>query len=103
MPIPAIKTCAVCGRAIAPDALYYRFALTLQAEQDVLGGGAGTPGAESPEEELTALLKRLEDSPDSAEAWEEQVHWERGGTVCTACRTVVVRLLTPPPGPERPH
>lgn len=103
MPGPRPKTCAACGRNIPPEALYYRFTLTLQGEQDVIGPSPA-PGAHGGEDELAALLKRLAEGPDSAQEWEEQVHWERQGTVCGACREVVVRTLSAPPEPPRgPH
>jgi hypothetical protein len=100
VPGPLPKTCAACGGAIAPHALYYRFVLTLQAEQDVLGGASGASAGT--DEELSALLQRLEAGPESAQDLEEQVHWERGGTVCAACRAVVVRVLSPPAS-VKPH
>ncbi|MET0401664.1 MAG: hypothetical protein ABW123_04635 [Cystobacter sp.] len=103
MPGPRPKTCAACGRDIAPEALYYRFTLVLQGEQDVIGASS-VSGPEGGEEELAALMKRLEAAPDSAQEWEDQVHWERQGTVCGACREVVVRMLsTPLAVPRGPH
>jgi len=93
---PRPKTCAACGRDIAPDALYYRFTLILEGEQDVIG----TSSEHDPEatgDELAALMKRLEEGPESPQEWEEQVHWERSGAVCAACRAVVVRTLSTPP------
>ncbi len=80
--------------------MYYRFTLVLEGEQDVLdtprGGGTGS-------DELSALLKQLEASPESSQALEEQVHWERAGVVCAACRTVIMRALAPPSDPAGPH
>ncbi len=79
--------------------MYYRFTLVLQGEQDVLD----TPGGGSADE-LSSLLKQLEESPESPQELEEQVHWERAGVVCSACRSLVVRTLSsPPPGPVGPH
>ncbi len=96
---PAPKDCATCGRHIAPSEVYYRFSLVLQVEQDMLGtlGGGGS------EEELAAVMKQLEESPESPQELEEQVHWERSGMVCTACRALVVRTLTPKPAAAGPH
>ena len=79
--------------------MYYRFTLVLEGEQDVLdpsrGGRAG--------EDLAALLKQLEEGPESPQELEDQVHWERSGVVCAACRSMVVRTLSAPPEPSRPH
>lgn len=96
---PRPKACATCGRGIAPSEVYYRFSLVLQVEQDMIGnlGGSGS------EEELASLMKQLEESPESPQELEEQVHWERSGIVCTACRSLVVRSLTPKPGTAGPH
>ncbi|OJT24254.1 hypothetical protein BO221_13830 [Archangium sp. Cb G35] len=90
---PRPKTCAACGRGIAANEVYYRFSLVLQGEQDVLGPSGGS----SSEDELAALVKQLEESQESAQELEEQVHWERSGVVCSACRSVVVRTLSAPP------
>lgn len=95
---PQPKSCSTCGRDIAPGEVYYRFTLVLQGEQDVLEGSAR--GAE---EELGELLRQLEQAPEDAQEWEEQIHWERSGVVCATCRSVVVRALTPPPGAAGPH
>ena len=99
---PAPKTCATCERPIASREVYYRFTLVLEGEQDVLNPSlpGGDPDAE---EELTALLKRLEAGPESPQEWEEQVHWKRDGVVCSACRTVVMRTLSTPPEAGGPH
>ena len=55
------------------------------------------------EDALAALLRRLEQGSESAQELEEQVHWERSGCVCPACRAVVVRTLSVPPDPAGPH
>ncbi len=96
---PAPRACATCGRGITPSEVYYRFSLVLQVEQDMIGtlGGGGS------EEELDAVMKQLEESPESPQELEEQVHWERAGVVCTACRALVVRTLTPKPAAAGPH
>lgn len=80
--------------------MYYRFTLVLQGEQDVLdaSGSGGTA------EELASVLRQLEEGPEDAREWDEQVHWERAGVICTTCRTVVMRALAPPsPGEGGPH
>jgi hypothetical protein len=98
---PRQKTCATCERGIAASEVYYRFTLVLQGEQDVLD----VPGRGAAEDELSSLLKQLEAGPESPREWEEQVHWERSGVVCAACRSVVVRTLAPPAvsGSDGPH
>jgi hypothetical protein len=96
---PRPKTCAACGRGIAANEVYYRFSLVLQGEQDVLGPSGGG----SSEDELAALVKQLEEGQESAQELEEQVHWERSGVVCSACRSVVVRTLSAPPEVAGPH
>jgi hypothetical protein len=91
--------CTTCGRGIAASEVYYRFTLVLEGEQDVLDtprGGAGS-------DELSTLLEQLEASPESSQALEDQVHWERAGVVCAACRSVVMRTLAPPSEPAGPH
>lgn len=96
---PRPKTCATCGRGIAASNVYFRFNLVLEGEQDVLDtprGGAGT-------DELTQLLKQLEANPESAQEMEDQVHWQRAGVVCAACRSVIMRALAPPADPAEPN
>ena len=97
---PSPKTCVACGRRIAPSELYYRFTLVLQGEQDVLEpSGSGDMA-----EELASIMRKLEEGPEDARAWEEQVHWGRAGVICTACRAVVMRTLAPPSSGETgPH
>ena len=98
---PLPKTCAACGRGIAAHEVYYRFKLVLEGEQDVLNpplSAAGNPG-----DELAELVRRLEEGPEDPRELEEQVHWERTGVVCSGCRSVAVRMLTPPPKAAGPH
>ena len=97
---PRPKTCAACSRGIAASELYYRFSLVLQGEQDVLGP---TGGGSTGEDELASLMKQLEEGQESPQELEEQVHWERSGVVCSACRSVVVRALSAPPEAAGPH
>jgi len=96
---PRPKTCAACGNGIAASEVYYRFSLVLQGEQDVLG----PTGGGSTEDELASLVKQLEEGQESAQELEEQVHWERSGVVCSACRSLVVRTLSAPPEAAGPH
>ncbi|HEX8701135.1 MAG TPA: hypothetical protein VF815_19980 [Myxococcaceae bacterium] len=96
---PSPKICAACGRSIAPRETYYRFTLVLQGEQDVLdASGSGGSAAE-----LAAILRQMEAGPEDPREWEEQVHWERAGVICSACRTVVTRTLAGPSGDAGPH
>ncbi|MFP2911575.1 hypothetical protein ACLESD_42420 [Pyxidicoccus sp. 3LFB2] len=95
---PRPKTCVACGRGIAARDVYYRFKLVLEGEQDVLDASGGGEG-----DDLAALVKQLEEGPEDPQELEEQVHWERTGVVCTACRSVVVRTLAPPLKPAGPH
>lgn len=103
VPGPPARTCATCGRPLAPGAPYYRFALVLEGEQDVLDPPELADSAEDTEQALARLMKRLEDAPESSEELEAQVHWTREGAVCPPCREVVVRLLTVPPEPAGSH
>jgi hypothetical protein len=93
------RTCATCGRQLAPSELYYRFTLVLEGEQDVLDptGRAGDPA------ELEAVLQQLKDGPEDARELEDQVHWERAGIICATCRKVVMRALDAPPGEAGSH
>jgi len=96
---PSPKSCVACGRSIAPSETYYRFTLVLQGEQDVLdASGSGGTG-----DELAALLRQMEAGPEDPREWEEQVHWERTGVICSACRAVVTRTLAAPSGDAGPH
>jgi hypothetical protein len=81
--------------------VYYRFKLVLEGEQDVLDTPQASGGGQ--EEDLDALVRRLEEGPEDARELEEQVHWERAGVVCAACRAVVVRMLAPPSEDAGPH
>lgn len=95
---PSPKTCVACGRSIGLSELYYRFTLVLQGEQDVLEGSGGGTG-----DELATILRQLEEGPQDPREWEDQVHWERSGVICTACRAVVLRTLAAPSGDSGPH
>jgi hypothetical protein len=92
------KRCATCGRSLSAPELYYRFTLVLQGEQDVLDAPGGEDSGS-----LDALLQQLEQGPEDAREWEEQVHWERSGVICPACRDVVRRTLTGPAEDAGPH
>jgi hypothetical protein len=78
--------------------VYYRFTLVLEGDQDVLGApGSGTG------DELATILQQLEEGPEDPREFEDQVHWEHSGVICSACRSVVMRTLAPPPGDAGPH
>ncbi len=95
---PPARTCAACGRTIAAGAVYYRFTLVLEGEQDVLDTPAG-----GTEDELASLLRQLAEGPEDARELEEQVHCERNGVVCSACRSVALRMLSTTPEVGGPH
>ena len=82
---PGPRTCAHCERPIAPTETWYRFALVLQGEAEVLDP---TPGAADEPEDLLAQLEAL----DSAEL-EAQVHEEQSGVLCAACRAELRAFL----------
>ncbi|MCP3101547.1 hypothetical protein LZ198_21975 [Myxococcus sp. K15C18031901] len=93
------RRCATCGRELAAREVYYRFHLVLQGEQDLVEVASDEDEGES----LEALVERLARAPEDPRELEEQVHWERSGVVCGACRAVVVRTLTPPTEGAGPH
>ncbi|MCA2976648.1 MAG: hypothetical protein INH41_22260 [Myxococcaceae bacterium] len=78
------RTCAHCERRIAPHETWYRFALALQGEAEVLDPGAIDTGVE-------AVLAQL-DAFDAAEL-EAQVYEECSGVLCGACRGVLRAFL----------
>ena len=81
-----MRTCASCQRVIEPGELYYRFAVALEGEQDVVDPTGGDAS-----DELKAVLSQVESGDPSQ--WEDQVHWERSGVVCPACRERLVSLV----------
>ena len=91
------RQCASCERALEPGELYYRFAIALEGEQDVVDATGGDA-----RDELKAALSELEHGPDDPTGWEDQVHWERSGVVCPACRERLVALVggAPTAGPH---
>lgn len=91
------RQCASCERALEPGELYYRFAVALEGEQDVVD----RTGADA-RDELKAVLTELEHGPDDPSGWEDQVHWERSGVVCPSCRERLVALVgsVSSPGPH---
>lgn len=89
------RACVGCGRSLPPTAVYYRFAIAIEGELDVVDDGS--PDAADPR----AILERLEREVDPKAA-EDEVHWEQSGVLCAACRAeVVARLRGRPTGPVR--
>jgi hypothetical protein len=89
------RKCASCEQPIGAAEPYYRFALAIEGEQDVIDSTG-----ESAHDELKAALKQLEEGPDDPTYWEEQVHFERSGILCAGCRERLVLLVggaTPSP------
>jgi len=82
--VDARRQCASCERAIEPADLYYRFALAIEGEQDVID----TPGVE-----LKEALAQLEAGPEDPTHWEEQVHLERSGVICAGCRARLIAFV----------
>lgn len=82
------RQCTSCERTLEPAEPYYRFAVAIEGEQDVVdttGAGAG--------DELKAILTQLEQGPDDPGHWEDQVHWERSGVMCDTCRDRLIDFL----------
>ncbi|MFP2896579.1 hypothetical protein [Corallococcus sp. 4LFB] len=96
-----MKTCATCGRVIAAHAVYYRFSLVLEGEQDLLDPSDDVAG--DPAEALAALVRRLDEGSADPGELEAQVHWERSGVVCSECRSVAMRLLSTATEGTEPH
>jgi len=69
---------------IDASATYYRFALAIEGEQDVIDTGR---------DDLKEALAQLEAGPDDPTEWEEQVHLERSGIICGGCRARLLALL----------
>ncbi|RKG66351.1 hypothetical protein D7V80_20140 [Corallococcus sp. CA054B] len=98
---PQPKACATCGRVIAAHAVYYRFSLVLEGEQDLLDPSDDLEG--NPAEALAALVRRLDEGSEDPGELEAQVHWERTGVVCSECRSVAVRMLSTATKDAGPH
>lgn len=78
------RRCRACSRALAPAELYFRFALALEGELDVLDTG---PGADDPRRVIASM------DHVTAEEAEDSVHWETAGVLCPACRRELVAWL----------
>lgn len=98
---PQAKTCATCGRVIAAHAVYYRFSLVLEGEQDLLDPSDDLEGNSA--EALAEIVRRLDEGSADPGELEAQVHWERTGVVCSECRSVAVRMLSTPTDDSGPH
>lgn len=86
------RQCTSCERPLEPASPYYRFALAIEGEQDVID----TTGGQA-RDELQAALAQLEAGPEDPTYWDEQVHLERSGLLCADCRARLLSLLG---GPE---
>jgi hypothetical protein len=86
------RVCDACGRALPPSQVYFRFAVAIEGELDVLD--TGHPDAADPR----AILASMEDV--SAEEAEGEVHWERSGALCGACRRQLLAFLGAGAGPH---
>jgi hypothetical protein len=78
------RTCAHCERVLAPHETWYRFALALQGEAEVLEAR----GVADEPEDLLAQLEALD-----AQELEAQVHEELSGALCAACRNELRAFL----------
>lgn len=78
-----LTTCSHCLCSLDPSALHYRFAIALEGEQRALD--ADTP-KKGEFDELAELMKVLEAGPEDPTFYEDHVHWERSGILCSACR-----------------
>jgi hypothetical protein len=86
--VAVARHCDACDRPLESGALYYRFALAVEGEQDVVDSTGGDAA-----EELEAALKELEQAEGDPAELEDQVHWERSGVLCPECRARLVRLV----------
>ncbi len=69
---------------IEASAPYYRFALAIEGEQDIIDTGR---------DDLEATVAQLEAGPDDPTEWEAQVHLERSGIICGGCRARLLAFL----------
>jgi hypothetical protein len=74
-----------CSRELPVSRPYYRFALAIQGELDVLE--TGDPAADDPH---AILATSREVTAEQAEA---EVHWEQAGVLCGACRRELMAWL----------
>ncbi len=82
---PPMRVCAACGDDLPIGQVYFRFAVAIEGELDVLDDGA--PDAANPR----AIADRME--PDDFVRYEEDVHWEANGVMCARCRAKLSTLL----------
>lgn len=79
------RRCRSCSRPVAANELYFRFALALEGELDVLD--TGSPGADDPR----YVIESMHDV--SADEAEDGVHWETAGILCPSCRRELIAWL----------
>ncbi len=71
------RLCSGCGTSLPAGAVYHRFKLVLQGEQEL----CFEVGTESP----VSLLARMESEADWGR-YAEDVHWQAQGELCARCR-----------------
>jgi hypothetical protein len=79
------RVCTSCSRELPATSAYFRFALAIQGELDVLD--TGVADAADPQ----AILASMADL--TSEEAESEVHWETAGVLCGACRRRLVDWL----------
>jgi hypothetical protein len=80
-----MRVCAACGDDLPITQVYFRFAVVVEGELDVLDDGA--PDAANPQ----AIADRMES--DDFGRYEDDVHWEANGVMCARCRAKLLALL----------
>ena len=79
------RRCVHCARELAISRPYFRFAVAVQGELDVLE--TGDPAADDPHAILASSAHL------TAEQAEAEVHWEHAGVLCGECRRELVAWL----------
>lgn len=97
-PEPPSRRCDACAEALKAGGLYFRFAIALQGEMDVLDAPSGDSLGTDPH----AILAHMEAEADW-ERYETDVHWEREGVLCPACRRRLCDLIEPGSVDEEPE
>jgi hypothetical protein len=73
-----MTTCHRCERPLPRGSLFFRFALALEGEAEVIDAPQALP------DDPDALVRALEDA--DADELEAQVHEELAGALCPGCR-----------------
>jgi len=95
---PPSRRCDACKMVLAAGGLYFRFALAVQGEMDVLDAPSEDALADDPQ----AILEHMEKEADW-ERYETDVHWEREGLLCPSCRRRLRNLLEPESPDHQPE